>query len=235
MSKNLLTIDWDFFIDNKMVEWTSILENNINKTTKWYKRYLSYQQKGKNLYDFFVLNPNYKHFFTLLSKHFNIRSSTPIYITDSHTYAYHIAKERHCDYVYSFDAHSDLGYGGLSSLDFELNCANWLGQLLKGQYIQAASIFYSPYTKENPDDFSELTASLPVCFKSLDQFTDSTIPVDSIHICLSETWSPPWYDEDFMLFLSSCPGKIKQQTCHPRDWSPANLTYSEILDIFLIS
>ena len=42
-----------------------------------------------------------------------------------------------------------LGYGGLASLHFELNCANWLGKLFKDNIVKRANIFYSPYTLEN--------------------------------------------------------------------------------------
>ena len=57
------------------------------------------------------------------------------------------SKENNCTMVYLFDAHADLGYGGLSSLDFEVNCSNRL-QILKEKQIKEANIFYSPYTTE---------------------------------------------------------------------------------------
>jgi hypothetical protein len=43
-----------------------------------------------------------------------------------------------------FDSHADFGYGGLLSLDFEVNCSNWLGKLLKEKQIEQAHIIYSP-------------------------------------------------------------------------------------------
>lgn len=60
--------------------------------------------------------------------------------------------------VYLFDAHSDLGYGGLSALSFEANCSNWLGKLLKDKQINAANIFYSPYTAEKPEHFKAMSS-----------------------------------------------------------------------------
>ena len=36
--------------------------------------------------------------------------------------SYSVAKDNGCSNVYLFDAHADLGYGGLPSLNFELNC-----------------------------------------------------------------------------------------------------------------
>ncbi|MCG0276784.1 MAG: hypothetical protein L5655_11655 [Thermosediminibacteraceae bacterium] len=49
-----------------------------------------------------------------------------------------------CRAVYLFDAHADLGYGGLSSLNFEVDCSNWLGKLFKDELIEEATIVYMP-------------------------------------------------------------------------------------------
>lgn len=58
--------------------------------------------------------------------------------------SYKIAKENNCKVVYLFDSHADLGYGGLASLNFGVNCSNWLGKLLKEREIIEANIFTAP-------------------------------------------------------------------------------------------
>ena len=101
---------------------------------------------------------------------FEFDSHIDVYVSDSHAFSYKIAKKYDCEDVYLFDAHSDLGYGGLSSLDFEVNCANWLGKLLKNKQVDEAHIIYGPYTAEKPENFQEMNEHFHIDYPEITDF-----------------------------------------------------------------
>ena len=79
-----------------------------------------------------------------------------IYVSDSHALSYKIAEKFEVDEVYLFDAHSDLGYGGLASLQFNVNCANWLGKLLQNRIIKKHILFTVLLQKKNQNFLMKL-------------------------------------------------------------------------------
>lgn len=92
--------------------------------------------------------------------------------------------------------------GGLSSLNFEVNCSNWLGKLLKDRLIKEAHIFYSPFTEEKPEYFEPINSIYNVKYHDFDAFNKS-IKVSSIHICRSGAWTPPWLDNKFIQSINA--------------------------------
>ena len=140
MDTSLLSVDWDYFIYTQKENWGSYIENNKNIINLWYKRYIQSKAKGKNIKKAFQLSLDVDNFWEEIKKYFEFGKNIKVYVSDSHALSYDIAKENGCNRVYLFDAHSDLGYGGLSSLNFEVNCANWLGKLLKSKLIEEANI-----------------------------------------------------------------------------------------------
>ncbi|NEU05901.1 arginase [Clostridium senegalense] len=228
MKKCLLSVDWDYFVYTQKENWGSYIENNRNVINLWYKRYIQCRNRGKSIEKSFELSKNANIFWNKIKRNFKFDKNLKVYISDSHVLSYDIAKKYDCNEVYLFDAHSDLGYGGLSSLNFEVNCANWLGKLLKNNIINKANIIYSPYTTEKPEYFKEIKNKYNVNFIDIDDL-EKDIYVPSLHICRSGAWTPPWFDEDFKKFIDELKVPYKIVDCPKRNWSPENLSFSDAI------
>lgn len=232
MGKNLLSIDWDYFIPIKRKWCGSYIENRRNNINIWYKRYFEDIKNGENIEKSVRTGRELIGFWNRIKRYFIIKKEMKMYVSDSHKISYYIAKDNKCDKVINFDAHSDLGYGGLKSLNFELNCGNWLGKLLKNKIVQKVSIIYSPYTYESKKEFKEINEKFHVSYHETEDFKDK-IAVDYIHICRSGSWTPPWLDAEFYGFIKSLNRPYKIFKCPKREWDPKGLTLSDKIYITL--
>lgn len=226
MEKCLLSVDWDYFIDTQKENWGSYIENNKNIVNLWYKRYIQWNERGKNIEKSFKLSSDVNSFWDRIKKNFQFNKGVQVYVSDSHALSYDIAKNNGCSMVYLFDAHADLGYGGLASLNFEVNCANWLGKLLKNNIVKEANIIYSPFTTESPEDFKQINNAYAVQFTSLNALKKKyEVPV--VHICRSGAWTPPWFDEKFFQFINNLEIPYKVSDCPPRKWDTKNISFGD--------
>lgn len=226
MDTSLLSVDWDYFIYTQKENWGSYIENNKNIINLWYKRYIQSEAKGKNIKKDFQLSLNVDEFWEEIKKYFEFKKNIKVYVSDSHALSYDIAKENGCNRVYLFDAHSDLGYGGLSSLNFEVNCSNWLGKLLKSKLVEEANIIYSPYTAEKPEYFKAMNSVFNIQYPSLKDLKKE-IDISAIHICRSGAWTPPWFDERFFQFIKELGVPYKIIDCPTRKWDTKNISFSD--------
>ncbi|NMA64826.1 MAG: arginase [Clostridiaceae bacterium] len=225
MGKCLLSIDWDYFIHTHKDFWGSYIENTKNIINMWYKRYIKEKAKGKDIQKFYSLS-NTDTFWRKIKKHFTFTTNVKAYVSDSHALSYDIAKNYVCKIVYLFDAHSDLGYGGLPSLNFEVNCANWLGKLLKDGLIDKANIIYSPYTAEKPEFFKSINNAFNVNYINFENLGKG-IEVLAVHICRSGAWTPPWFDKNFFNFIEASGIKYEIKDCPVRKWDTENISISD--------
>jgi len=231
MEKRLLSIDWDYFIytskDNGLY-----LENKRSLIDLWYKRYIQARARGEDIQKEFQLSSELDTFWDKIKKCFKFIKSIKVYVSDSHALSYKIAIENNCKEAYLFDSHSDLGYGGLSSLDFEVNCSNWLGKLLKDKQIKEANIFYSPYTAEKPEYFKQMNSIYNIGYHNFNDF-DECIAVSAIHICRSGAWTPPWLDYRFAQFIDALGFPYEIVNCPERKWDPVHISLSEQINYLM--
>lgn len=232
MRKCLLSIDWDYFINIKKDNWGSYIENTKNVINLWYKRYIQAKALGRDIQKSFQLSSGTDGFWERIKGHFIYENEIKAYVSDSHALSYDIAREQGCDTVYLFDAHADLGYGGLSSLDFEVNCANWLGKLMKDKLIEEANIIYSPYTAEKPEYFKPINNAFNVCYPCFNSL-DTGIEVSAVHICRSGAWTPPWLDERFARFVDCLGIAYELKNCPTRKWDTTNISFSDQISYLL--
>ena len=225
MGKCLLSIDWDYFINNPNPNSYSYTENQKTIVDLWYKRYLKMNEDGKDIRKFFKLSPSVDTFWSSIFRSFLLKQGIPAYLSDSHALSYTIAELHECSTVYLFDAHSDLGYGGLSSLDFEVNCANWLGKLLKSGRVKEANILYSPFTAEKPEYFGAMNRTFNIRYLSFEDIRP-IIKIDALHICRSGAWTPPWLDFRFNQFTDDSGLEFQTINCPERKWDVKNMTFS---------
>jgi len=232
MEKCLLSIDWDYFIRIEKDYWGSYIENEKNLLDLWYKRYIQEKIQGNDILESFQLSPQLNTFWKKIREHFELVREIKVYVSDSHALSYSIAKENKCGIVYLFDSHADLGYGGLSSLDFEVNCSNWLGKLLKEKLIKEANIIYGPYTSEEPEYFEPMNNIYNIRYLGFDDL-DKKIKVSLIHICRSGAWTPPWFDKGFNKFVDDLGFPYEIVNCPVRNWAPENINYSSQIDYMM--
>ena len=232
MDKCLLSIDWDYFIYSPKYNWGLYSENNRSMIDLWYKRYIQAKARGEDIQKAFYISSDFNTFWNKIKKYFKFEKDIIVFVSDSHAVSYKIAKENSCNAVCLFDSHSDLGYGGFSSLNFEVNCSNWLGKLLKDKLIKEANIFYSPYSRERPEFFEWLNSIYNIRyydFKNLNRcFT-----VSVIHLCRSGTWTPPWFDNKFTKFIDTLGLPYKVLECPVRKWDTMNISLAEQIKYLL--
>lgn len=229
---SLISIDWDYFMDY-MKTWNgSYLENDDNIQKHWYKEYYKGLSRGIDITRNMNVGEEAEKFWHNIKSKVLFKKNTKILLTESHLAAYKIAKEQGVDSVYSFDSHSDLGYEGMDSFKFEVNCANWLGKLLDDKLIREANVIYGPYTNEYIDEFKEINDTYNVKYLNIDDINCEN-PADIIHICRSGCWSAPWLDKKLMLFIYESGFEFKNIDVKKRDWEPQNKNFSEQLDYLL--
>lgn len=226
MEKCLLSIDWDYFVYTENGLWGSYTENTRSLVDLWYKRYIQEKMRGRDIQDRYRLSPELDVFWEKIREHFRFTGNAQVYVSDSHVLSYDTAKENACDTVILFDSHADLGYGGLSSLNFEVNCSNWLGKLLKDGLIAKAVVVYSPYTSEKPEFFGSMNRLFDIGYRGFDEL-DKGIGVSAVHICRSGAWTPPWLDEEFSRFVNALGLPYEVRNCPERKWDPANISFSD--------
>lgn len=226
MKNCLLSVDWDYFIYTESENWGSFIENERNIINLWYKRYIQSKMQGKDIQKLFRLSSKTDSFWNMVKKKFYWNDDTKLYVSDSHSLSYNIALKNGCTSVFLFDAHADLGYGGLVSLNFELNCADWLGKLLKDGVVSEAYIIYSPFTSETPEDFKQINNRFNVKYVTFDALMTG-IEVSAIHVCRSGAWTPPWLDGKFMEFVRRAGLPIETVDCAPREWNTQNINLSD--------
>jgi len=232
MKNCLLSIDWDYFIHSPLYSWGIYLENEKNLIDIWYKRYIQAKARGEDLQNAFWLSPELNTFWHKIKKRFKFVQDIKVYVSDSHALSYKIAIAHSCKTVFMFDSHADLGYGGLSSLEFEVNCSNWLGKLLKNQHIKAANIIYGPYAEETAEQFSSLNRIYNIKYPSLKDL-NQTVTISALHICRSGAWTPPWMDDEFFNFINALDLPYKITNCSHRNWDVTNLTLSDRINYLL--
>jgi len=232
MEKCLLSIDWDYFIYIKKGSWGSYLENDRSLVDLWYKRYIQEKLQGRDIQKWFLLSPELGTFWKKIKERFQFEKDIKVYVSDSHTLSYKLAKEDNCKIVYLFDSHADLGYGGLSSLNFEVNCSNWLGKLLKENLVKEANIIYSPYTLEKPEYFKQMNNIYNIKYCDFNSI-DKNVNISTIHICRSGAWTPPWLDKIFIKFINDLGITYEIVDCPARKWNTSNISFSEQIKYML--
>ena len=228
---NILSIDWDYFIPLKR-EWSgSYIENKRNKYAIWYKRYFEAKEHGENLEANITVDKKLMaNFIETLKLKFNIEKDAKLYVSDSHKISYYIAKEYKCKNIYSFDAHTDLGYGGLPSLQFEVNCANWLGKLMNDSIIENAYIILSPFSFEDSSLFNDINNKFNIKYIVNDEI-DNLPNISLIHIARSGAWTPPWLDQDFFQLIDRFDRPYRVLNLKHRYWDPENISLADIIDM----
>lgn len=227
MERNFLSVDWDYFINVHNEKSNSYRETQQDILAKWYNEWIIGRENGDPLERHYELGGILESFKEECLPKLKFEKQASLVLTESHAAGYEEVCSNNCDTVYLLDAHSDLGYGGLEALEYEVNCANWLGKLLKEHKIKKACIIYSPYTKEYIEEFEEIIEKYEVEFITLEEFISRGVVFSEVQLCRSGPWTPPWYDHAFYQLAKSFSLSTRNQMGGKRSWHPKHLCLAE--------
>lgn len=213
---NLLVVDWDMFFRNPMeggdyengeqwlydwghAESPFFIEGGII----WAERALGFMRAGMDLPKVDVP--------TNFWDRFKFDDETKLYVADSNAYAGLLYDQNGdpFEHVYLFDAHHDL-YKFKTQKQVQewhetgedITCENWMFKhLMRGATLHWR---YPQWHGNGPSHAEDLPDWI-----GLDSAYDDGKPLDvqfdTVFLCRSGAWVPPWCDDDFLDFMNSAP------------------------------
>jgi len=184
-TKMILSIDWDYFYpDSSLYDWGANEENSTFFEIIW-----QFRTTDMNLLTRKSMLDEYHP--TIPTNFWSIIKNKPnLYVADSHSDIWPFLND---SIVYNLDAHHDCGYSPTKNI----NCGNWAHHGLSQNKICQLHLFY-PTWRKNSSELSPLSSPTSINYqlpKSLDY--------DTVFICRSSCWTPPWYDYTFQQFITS--------------------------------
>jgi hypothetical protein len=224
-------VDFDYFIREKEEwDWGHGESSFFRGTQMWAIREAQALALGQDLRaetnpDKYA-NPKPLEFFETLHRMGYDFSSTPVFVADSHAFAYptfcSMAKKKD-RFLLNFDAHHDLGYNVKKIKEHlkvqESDCGDWLLMTLMKCRKVKGYVVYPPWRgmEEWDDTFGKIkkqtehgalyektikTMATPFVWKPAVVKTFAK-KVDCVFICRSGSWVPPWHDQLFVDFVES--------------------------------
>ena len=204
--KNILTIDWDYFFnadfdtrDKIFLQGEDYAQSEVDpeyQLQSWAKMYLSHPELGEVT----VKSDEYNTMVDFLTKYTGDYS-----ISEGHEKVIDeilritSPDEEIC--VYNIDFHHDLYAYETGSQKYD--CSNWVLALkelrpnLKYIWVYDETSQFSALYSENAihdNEFSEAMLFNSLCKR----FNIIYTPIDLVHLCKSELWSPPHLDHYFI-------------------------------------
>lgn len=220
---NVLVVDWDFFfpIDNSW-DWAHG-ESHLLTELMWPLRAIDFLERGQELPEVLPTWAGFWH-------RFRYAFGAKCYVADSNAFAYQAVMLDHGDHlddtgVFLFDQHHDCGYQGEASLSCieelgTFSCEDWMLALSMMMPAKNLHVIY-------PEHRLEALAEEPEPPIKVDRRFDHELPAgylpklfDTVFLCRSGGWVPPWEDEKFLAFLDACPVTAKMIWDLPtRQWN----------------
>lgn len=182
MAKVLVTVDFDYFVPEDPAWDMGHQETPLFLDMIW-------QSRGA-LIDKMKCDGNQEGFWDRIG----LRGFPKVFVTDSHTYGFHVANRVGADHVVMVDTHHDC-WSIRKGETF--GCDNWLRTWLR-QNRRRTALWHRPLHSQfaMPERCSRLELS------GADEVRVEPADVVGIHICRSGCWVPPWLDEDFIKFVN---------------------------------
>jgi len=227
--QRLLVVDWDFFFPEKtqdpeqwqLYDWGH-QESSLFLGPIWTIRAEAFDYHG-------IPRPGMTDERFGFWDRFKIADDAMLYYADSNMYAIDqqvrfSASEFGTGTVWLYDAHHDSGYGR-SIADVRrtgnVSCEDWMmGYRL---FDKAALHVRYPRWKTWAFDL-EHKPSISVD-RAFDDGKANKTRFDTVFVCRSGAWTPPWCDWDFQAFIDAAPvnDTIEIGDCQPREWDEDNV------------
>ena len=222
----ILSVDWDFFfpelsVDPKLwglYDWGHRDGGSMFLETLWYDRAAGFAMNDMPL-------PQTTGEEKTFWGRFEFKPGSQLFYADSHVHIYSpemqaiILNDEKLTIIDNFDAHHDAGYRGTREsliLSTQVSCEDWaLAYHMNGVRTRT---FYPRWKtwamKGEHRPIYRLTRTFDNPYLKMK-------PYDHVFVCRSGGWTPPWLDEDFVEFISSCPIENKRELreCKPRGWN----------------
>lgn len=161
---------------------------------------------------------------------FNIDPDAVCTVSDSNAYSGVMeVKAEAYDHVWLFDAHHDL-YRFDTTEEVEewadaggpITCEDWMfAHHMRGSRLHWRWPQWHKAAKGMRDAIPKFVG----CDARKDDMGDLDMRFDSVSVCRSGCWVPPWCDQDFSNFVLSCPVaeivEVEDGSMEPRDWKEA--------------
>ena len=201
--RNLLSVDWDFFLPvdhgSQLFDWGHAENGLFMGPLMWQLRAAPFIQAGLPL-------PTCQGWQTFWQR-FRFAKNTTLFYGDSHSLAahslVHMGITGRCE---NWDGHHDLGYRP-DSLErihrtMTVDCSDWM--LLYHEILGLQTRVVLPPWMRSIE--SELERGREVGAEVVqDDGTDQAEPFHRIYVARSGAWTPTWCDLDFQAFIDACP------------------------------
>jgi hypothetical protein len=203
MNKVFISIDWDYFVPEKL-EWDfGHQEKRLFLDFIWKTRF--------NVFHSMRTNGLETNFWKALKKHY-VLTPPMVDVSDSHVDAWDCNGLHYADILILVDRHHDVY---TKPKDSNIDCGNWVWQWLNGD--RKRRVYWLAPPDVISTDMPEEMKKRFVIFKG----DPSDMPVlksivVGLHICRSGCWTPPWLDSAFKRFVDES-GKLPNS--HRLEWS----------------
>ena len=209
MTSNLLVVDWDFFFPMppantqrafELYDWGHA-ESHMYIGPIWHSRAASFLRNNMPLPD---VNNDWHTWW----QRFRFADESTLYFHESNAFAVNPRFANYIDgEVWLFDAHHDCGYNRSKSMRAirtgTWTCEEWM--IFYGRMVGVKNL-HVRYPIHRPNAFEE--EPRPYWSKLDRKFYDpeeETPEFDTVFVCRSGAWVPPWCDEKFERFLNLAP------------------------------
>lgn len=213
---NLLVVDWDFWFPNLgeagtagdhavLWDWGHSEQLPILLSpVVWVSRAGGFTASGLDIPDIKEPDSGWGSFWN----RFTFADDTEFTFADSNAYAGTLTPIDGTEWferVLLFDAHHDSGYRINSMTEFEnqdgFSCEDWM--LVHQQ--NGTTDLEIRYPQWHPDGPMATLPEGVVTRQVVDDGAQVAGVFDSVFVCRSGTWVPPWCDQEFLAFLHACP------------------------------
>jgi len=201
--KNILSIDFDFFVPEDPMWDIGHRENEFFINKVWFTR--------PELIDKMKTTKDLEGFWSRLPFKYD---TTELLVSESHCEAYNILTPP-CNIIL-FDAHHDAYWDTFKKelKTRRVSCETWLGHAIQKEFVVRIlwvvpdwyhNYYGTPPIEAIPEYFKHRfeTVSLSRLSRRLEEIGVSEI--DTAHLCRSGCWVAPWLDKEFIRFAHSGP------------------------------
>lgn len=203
-NKTILSIDFDFFVKEKL-EWDwGHKESPLFIEVVWPIRASTMLAQGLDIIAETSVIGNPEDLIRDLEKlKWEFRKKFKLSIAESHSSAYYALKGKKNLEIINIDAHHDITYGQTE----HLNCGNWIACLALEGSVSKVTIVYPEWRKKDNFDYpsdntleilDKLGVEVNIVY-GIESLAPKTI--SEVFIARSGAWVPPWTDDSFMDFI----------------------------------